>query len=181
MNDTLKSFFSFWREVIEVVVLALLIVVPIRYFLFQPFVIDGASMEPNFYDGDYLIVDQISYRFRTPERGEVIIFYAPTDPSRRFIKRVIGLPGETISTNDNQIQITDVTGETFILEEDYLPNFGTVRSFSVVLEEEQYFVVGDNRDRSYDSRFWGYLPAENIIGRAVIRLWPLTRMEIINP
>lgn len=181
MNDSLKSFLSFWWEVIEVVILALLIVIPIRYFLFQPFVIDGASMEPNFYDGDYLIVDQISYRFRTPERGEVIIFYAPTDPSRRFIKRIIGLPGETLEATDNEIYITDIEGEKFLLEESYLPRLGTGRSFSVTLEEGQYFVVGDNRDRSYDSRFWGSLPAENIIGRAIIRLWPVTRMEIINP
>jgi signal peptidase I len=180
MNDSLKNFFSFWGEVLEVVVLALIIVIPIRYFLFQPFVVDGSSMEPNFYDGDYLIVDQISYRFRSPERGEVIIFYAPTDPSRRFIKRVVGLPGESLETVEGQVEITDQSGELFILDEEYHPWGGMGRSISITLEDHQYFVVGDNRDRSYDSRFWGYLPEENIIGRAIIRLWPLGRINMIN-
>ncbi len=160
--------------------MALLIVIPIRYFLFQPFVVDGSSMEPNFYDGDYLIVDQISYRFRSPERGEVIIFYAPSGLSPRFIKRVIGLPGESLEAVDNQIQITDVRGEKFFLEEQYHPRGGIGRPFSISLEESQYFVIGDNRDRSYDSRFWGYLSSDKIIGRAVLRLWPLTRLEVIK-
>lgn len=181
MKDFLKNFFSFGGEILEVVVLALLIVIPIRYFLFQPFVVDGSSMEPNFYDGDYLIVDQITYRFRSPERGEVIIFYAPTDPSKRFIKRVIGLPGETLETIDGQIQVTDKEGNQFFLDETYHPWGGVGNSFVVTLEESQYFVMGDNRDRSYDSRFWGYLPSDNIIGRAVLRLWPLDRIAQINP
>ncbi len=181
MNDSLKSFFSFWWEVIEVVALALLIVIPIRYFLFQPFVVDGSSMEPGFYDGNYLIVDQITYRFRPPERGEVVIFYAPTDPSRRFIKRVVGLPGESLETVNGQVRVVGADGEEFFLEEKYLSGEAIGRSFSIELKEEQYFVIGDNRDRSYDSRFWGALPVENIIGRAVLRLWPLTQAEIINP
>lgn len=180
MKDSLKSFFSFWWEVIEVIILALLIVVPIRYFLFQPFVVDGSSMEPSFHDGDYLIVDQISYRFRPPERGEVIIFYAPTDTSRRFIKRVVGLPGETLETVDQQIAITSPEGEQFFFEDHYSQT-AVYRNFSITLEEDQYFVLGDNRDRSYDSRFWGYLPAENVIGRAVLRLWPLNSINVINP
>jgi signal peptidase I len=180
MKNSLKSFFSFCWEVVEVVVLALLIVVPIRYFLFQPFVVDGSSMEPSFYDGDYLIVDQISYRFRQPERGEVIIFYAPTDPSRRFIKRVVGLPGEQLEAIDQQIMITTPEGEKFFFE-DYYSQSTVYRSFSVTLEEDQYFVLGDNRDRSYDSRFWGYLPADNVIGRAVLRLWPVNRISKIIP
>lgn len=180
MKNSLKSFFSFCWEVVEVVVLALLIVVPIRYFLFQPFVVDGSSMEPSFYDGDYLIVDQISYRFRQPERGEVIIFYAPTDPSRRFIKRVVGLPGEQLEAIDQQIMITTPEGEQFFFEDHYSQTT-VYRSFSVTLGEDQYFVLGDNRDRSYDSRFWGYLPAENVIGRAVLRLWPINRISKINP
>jgi len=180
MRDSLKSFFSFWWEVIEVIILALLIVVPIRYFLFQPFVVDGSSMEPSFYDGDYLIVDQISYRFRPPERGEVVIFYAPTDPSRRFIKRVVGLPGETLETVDQQILITPVEGDQFFFDDHYSQTTA-YRNFSVALAEDQYFVLGDNRDRSYDSRFWGHLPAENLIGRAVLRLWPLSRINVIKP
>lgn len=181
MNDSLKSFFSFCWEVVEVVVLALLIVIPIRVFLFQPFSVDGSSMEPSFYDGDYLIVDQVSYRFRAPERGEVIVFRPPIDNSRPFIKRIIGLPGESLETVEGSIRVTDREGEEFFLEEDYLSRGGEERSFSVVLGEDQYFTVGDNRSHSYDSRFWGAISRDSIIGRAALRLFPFNRVEIIKP
>ncbi len=181
MKDSFKSFFSFCWEVVEVVILALVIVIPIRLFLFQPFVVDGISMEPSFHDGDYLIVDQISYRFRSPERGEVLIFSPPIDSPRPFIKRVIGLPGETLEAVDGRIQVTRPDGEVFFLEEDYIARGGAERDFSIVLEEGQYYTVGDNRNHSYDSRFWGAVSADSIIGRAAIRLFPLTGIEIIKP
>src|SRR6056297_234592 len=98
----MKEFFS---ELIKTLLMAALIVIPIRTFLFQPFLVRGASMEPNYHQGDYLIVDQLSYRFRKPKRGEVIIFHSPIPPERRFIKRVVGLPGETISLEDGNLYV----------------------------------------------------------------------------
>ncbi len=156
-------------ELLKIAVLALLIVIPIRQFLFQPFVVRGESMEPSFYNDDYLIVDQMSYRFRNPERGEVVVFRYPEDPSKRHIKRVIGLPGESILVEEGRVYV-ESEEEKFILEENYLylPKSKQETSFS--LEEQEYFVMGDNRGASRDSRNWGALPKENIIGRVVFQI-----------
>ncbi|MCG2689829.1 signal peptidase I [Candidatus Parcubacteria bacterium] len=179
----IKSTISFVWEILKLALLALIIVLPIRYFIFQPFVVKGASMEPNFHDGDYLIVDEISYRLRAPERGEVIVFKYPQDLSQRFIKRLIGLPNENIEIKENRIIITTKIGEQFILEEGpYLP-LATTGLFSqnikITLSENEYFVLGDNRSHSFDSRGWGSLPKEDIIGRALFRPWPLVDFGLI--
>jgi signal peptidase I len=116
----MKGVFLFIFEVIKIVVLALLIVIPIRYFIFQPFIIKGNSMEPNFHQGDYLIVDEISYRFKEPQRGDVIVFRYPQDTSQRFIKRIIGLPGETVTMNEGNITISKGIEERILNESDYL-------------------------------------------------------------
>ncbi len=170
----MKSFFVFLWEVAKIVIVALLIVVPIRYFIFQPFFVKGQSMEPNFSDGDYLIVDEISYRFREPERGEVIIFKYPKNPSQNYIKRIIGLPGEKIEIEEGKILIYNNKEEEIMLDEsNYLSSLIlTLGAFNVELSENEYFVLGDNRTASFDSRQWGLLPRENIIGRALVRAWP---------
>ena len=113
----MKPVFSFILEVVKLVVLALAIVIPIRYFLFQPFFVKGQSMEPNFENGDYLIIDELSYRFRVPERGEVIVFKYPNDPSQRYIKRVIGLPGETIEIKEGKVIIHQQDSSVKVLDE----------------------------------------------------------------
>lgn len=174
MSSAIQNAGEFVWEVVKIVVLALAIVLPIRYFLFQPFVIQGSSMEPNFYEADYLIVDELSYRFREPYRGEVVVFKYPLDTSKRFIKRIVGLPGETVEIKDGQVIITDVLGNTQVLDEPYIPAGSKAPDASPSkLGQGEYFVLGDNRLYSSDSQDWGELPQKNIIGRVELRLWPL--------
>lgn len=176
----MKSTLSFLFEIIKIVLLALVIVIPIRYFVFQPFIVKGLSMTPAFHDGDYLIVDQISYRFKTPQRGEVIVFKYPKDPSQRFIKRIVGLPQEKIELRNEQIIITDKFGETIVLDEsNYLLSQGWFEEMEVNLGEGEYFILGDNRDHSFDSRRWGPLSKEYIVGRVLLRAWPPKAMAYI--
>ncbi len=171
----MKKFFSFIFEILKVVILAVIIVLPIRYFIFQPFFVQGISMEPNFQDGDYLIIDEITYRFREPERGEVIVFKYPKNPSQRYIKRIIGLPGETVEIKDKKVVIFDGTENRVLDELGYLSDsLLTKGNIRVSLEENEYFVLGDNRDFSSDSRRWGPLPRSNITGRVYLRAWPFT-------
>jgi len=171
----MKKFLSFIWEITKIVVIALVIVVPIRYFLFQPFFVRGQSMEPNFENGDYLIIDELSYRFRAPERGEVVVFKYPQNLSQRYIKRIIGLPGETIEIKDGQVIIYREDSKAEVLDESsYLPSYiQTIGDLQVSLNENEYFVLGDNRSVSSDSRRWGSLPREDIIGRVYFRAWPL--------
>lgn len=171
----MKSFLLFLLEVGKIVLLALLIVIPIRYFIFQPFFVRGQSMEPNFQDSDYLIIDELSYRLRDPLRGEVIVFKYPNDPSQRYIKRIIGLPGETLEIGDGKVVIFNEGGGSILDESAYLdPSVFTAGSMQLTLDQNEYFVLGDNRAVSADSRRWGTLPKENIIGRAWIKAWPVT-------
>jgi len=176
----MKKFFTFVWEVAKIVIIAAVIVVPIRYFLFQPFFVRGQSMDPNFENGDYLIIDEITYRFKAPQRGEVIVFRSPQNPSQRFIKRIIGLPGETIEIRDGEI-IIHKDGQYQVLDEsNYLTDLLTGGNIQITLAEDEYFVLGDNRSFSFDSRRFGVLPEENIIGRVVLRAWPFvdaTRFE----
>jgi len=180
MSSALQNAGEFIWEVAKIVILALAIVLPIRYFLFQPFVIQGSSMEPNFYEADYLIVDELSYRFREPERGEVVVFKYPLDASKRFIKRIIGLPGETVEISGGQVIIT--AGEkSWTLDEAYIPAGSKAPDMPpATLSSGEYFVLGDNRPYSSDSQDWGELPQRNIIGRVEVRLWPpnsITRIQ----
>lgn len=161
-----KTFSLFW-EALKIVIIAFIIVMPIRWFLFQPFLVKGISMEPNFRHNDYLIIDMISYRFREPERGEVIVFKKA--PFQKLIKRIVGLPGETVKIRDGKVLINYL-----VLDElEYLyPQTKTPGNLEITLEENKYFVLGDNRKASSDSRRWGPLDREKIIGRVAIRLWP---------
>lgn len=165
------------RELVTFVLLALLIVVPFRLFIAQPFVVQGASMYPTFETGQYIIIDQLSYRFGEPERGDVITFKYPEDPSVFFIKRIIGLPGEKITVDGDVVTITQPGVGTFVLTEPYAnfdgPSFGRQ---TYELGEDEYFVMGDNRPKSSDSRLWGPLPEENIMGKAFFRLLPPTEI-----
>src|SRR3990172_2097128 len=169
----MKNTLNFLWEVFKIVVLALLIVIPIRYFVFQPFFVKGQSMEPNFENGDYLIIDEISYRVREPHRGEVIVFKYPQNTSQRYIKRIIGLPNETVEIKEGYIQIIKQGQTKEILDESkYLPNYiQTAGDLTVTLGDNEYFVLGDNRPISSDSRRWGILPEPDIIGRVFVRAW----------
>ncbi len=176
----MKKFFIFIWEIAKIAVIAALIVIPIRYFLFQPFFVKGQSMDPNFENGDYLIVDEISYRFSDPERGEVIVFKYPEDPSHRFIKRIVGLPGETVEIKDGKVIIYKDGTSQVLNESEYLSDLVTAGDFQITLGENEYFVLGDNRSFSFDSRKFGVLPRDKIIGRVIFRAWPfaaLTKFE----
>ena len=185
MSSPIKGAAEFAWEVAKIVILAFVIVIPIRLFLFQPFVIQGSSMEPNFHNADYLIVDELSYRFQQPERGQVIVFKYPLDTSKRFIKRVIGLPGETVEVKDGHVAITEVDGKKMILDETYLPAGLQTEAIGmgsgpIKLGTGEYFVLGDNRPYSSDSRVWGDVPQNDIIGKVELRLWPLNEIAKIE-
>lgn len=167
-------------EFIKIIVIAILIVLPVRYFLFQPFIVKGESMVPTFQSGDYLIVDEISYRIKSPERGDVVVFKYPLDTTQRFIKRIIGLPGETVQIKNGKVWISQNGSEFEQLDESYLPGTITDGSTQVTLKENQYFVLGDNRFYSYDSRRWGTLPREDIVGKAALRLFPVSQFSVIS-
>jgi len=172
---------NFFKEVLKFALLALIIVVPIRLYIAQPYIVAGASMKPNFATGNYLIIDQLSYRFENPKRGDVIVFRFPGDTSTFFIKRIIGLPGETITLEGTQVIIENpALLKSFILDEPYLAVENLGKDFLTrELGENEYFMLGDNRKASSDSRLWGALPAELIVGRALIRLFPITEITIL--
>jgi signal peptidase I len=169
---------NFFLEILKFGLTAVIIVLPIRLFIAQPFIVSGSSMEPTFHDKQYLIVDEISYRFDNPERGDVIVFRYPADESRYLIKRIIGLPGETVAIEGNQITVTTREGERVELDEPYVVNEGNGNSLTLVLNDDQYFVLGDNRPASSDSRIWGPLEEHEIVGRAFLRLLPLSDIDL---
>ncbi len=162
-------------EVIKVVLISLAIIVPIRLFLVQPFYVEGASMEPNFYDKEYLIINEISYRFDQPQRGEVVIFKSPTDDRVYYIKRVIALPGEAIEMRAGQVYINNQE-----LKESYIAKFSNDDYAQVTLKEDQYYLLGDNRTNSHDSRKFGPVAQERIIGKVWLRGWPIDRIDTFN-
>ncbi len=171
---------SFLFELIKVIVLAGVTIALIRYFLFKPFYVKGASMEPNFLDHEYLIVDELSYRLRVPQRGEVIVFKYPNNQQEYFLKRIIGLPGERVKVADGHVTIYNIGNpEGVVLNESYLPkDLQTGGDNQVVtLGSDDYFVLGDNRPNSFDSRRFGSIKKDLIIGRAFFRGWPFTRIE----
>lgn len=171
---------GFFMELLRFGLLALVIVMPIRWYVAQPFIVSGASMEETFAHGEYLIVDQLSYRFDEPERGDVVIFKYPEDPSKYFIKRIIGLPGDTVRIAGDTVTITNpLYPEGITLEEPYVDHMRDSAPFSQTLGDAEYFVMGDNRDASSDSRIWGTLPRENIVGRAYLRLFPFSRAALL--
>ncbi|MCX6723842.1 MAG: signal peptidase I [Candidatus Staskawiczbacteria bacterium] len=192
-TEMTQKYIPFIWEFAKIAIIAFIIVAPIRYFLFQPFIVKGESMTPNLQDGNYLIIDEISYRFAEPQRGDVIVFNAgfiPGYAGQRFVKRLIGLPGETIEITNGAVQITK-DGKTTILSEKYLPDslktYGSSNGYNlslsperVTLKSDQYFVLGDNRNGSYDSRMWGVVMKQNIIGKASLRLLPINSLSEIS-
>lgn len=170
---------AFFKDLLKYALTAVVIVVPIRVWVAQPFVVNGSSMDDTFKDGQYLIVDELTYRFREPERGEVLIFRYPKEPSKYFIKRLIGLPGETVVVKDDSVTIKNAQYPAGIrLTEPYAQS-RTFGSVTVTLEADEYFVMGDNRVVSSDSRVWGPLPKDDLIGRPIARLTPFKAMGVL--
>lgn len=168
------------REWVQVIIIALIISLPIRFFIAEPFVVNGASMDPTFSTGQFLIVDRLTYRFEQPKRGDVIIFEYPNDPSVYYIKRVIGLPGETVNIKDGKVFISTGSSTPVELDDSYIaPVHASHDNFNMTLGSTQYFVMGDNRAQSSDSRAWGPLDTRFIVGRPIVRLLPLNTLSIL--
>jgi signal peptidase I len=174
---------SFLWELARVVIIAFIIMLVFRFFVAEPFIVSGASMVPNFHNKEYLIISKIQYRFHEPERGDVVVFKYPKDPSQYFIKRIIGLPGEKVQLQEGRLRIFNANHpEGFVLQEPYLPagtqTLGHEGTFT--LEKDEFYVLGDNRDQSSDSRVWGVLPKYDLVGRAWLRVFPLPQFGIID-
>ena len=164
----MKQFILPFLEIFEILAVVLISIYIIYGFIAQPFLVQGASMEPNFSSGDYILIDEATYRFREPTRGEVIVFKNPNDTSEFFIKRIVGLPGEEIIINDSDVVID---GER--IDEAYLEEVVNVKGqYIFQLDEDEFFVMGDNRPQSFDSRSWGPLDDDFIVGVVRLRLWP---------
>ncbi len=166
------------KDLFVLALLIVVIVIPLRLFVISPFVVDGESMHPTFENLNYLIIDEISYRFEAPQRGDVIVFRYPLDPSVFYIKRIIGLPGETVSITHGIVTITEPSGTSFSLNEPYVSSEDATYDTKVTLNPGNYFVMGDNRPNSSDSRVWGQLPGKEIIGRVALRLLPLSQIGL---
>jgi len=171
-----RSSGRFMREVLESVIIAVLLAVLIKVFLFQNFIIPSESMVPTLQIGDTIYINKLTYKFSDPQRGDVIVFKYPVDPKRDFVKRVIGLPGETVQVKNSKVLV-----DAKEIDQPYLPQglkYGDYGPFKIPRGE--YFVMGDNRSNSSDSRVWGTLPRENILGKAMFIYWPVKRIMILQ-
>jgi signal peptidase I len=175
-QESLRAqFFEFFRFILT----ALVIIIPIRVFIAQPFIVSGSSMVPTFMDKDYLIVDQISYRLSDPQRNDVIVMRYPIDPSQFFIKRIVGLPGETITLQSGKVYVKELdSSEALLLDESYLTHTTANDNLTVTLASDEFFVLGDNRPASSDSRTWGVLPEDKIVGKPFVRLFPANELTL---
>ena len=169
---------SFW-DILRFAVLALAIVIPIRLFVAQPFIVSGSSMYPTFHNGEYLIIDELSYRLGEPKRNDVVVFRYPKDTKKFFIKRIIGLPNETLEMKEGAVTIyNEEHKDGFRLAEPFVKN--TSKSDArTTLKGDEYFVMGDNRNASSDSRYWGAVERHLLVGRALLRLWPIQGLSFL--
>ncbi len=166
---------------IKTIIIAVIIALPIRWFIAEPFMVSGPSMYPTFHTGEFLIVDRIEYKFHEPKRGDVIVFRYPNNPSTYYIKRIMGLPNETVSITEGKLEITDKDGKKISIDEPFVNQANmTHEDLNATLNGHEYFVMGDNRLNSSDSRTWGNLDEKFIIGKALIRLFPFTKINV-NP
>lgn len=175
-----KKIGIFFWEIAKVVILAGITVFFVRHFIFKPFYVKGQSMEPSFSEHDYLIVDQVSYRLREPKRGEVVVFHPPTGTKDYYLKRIVGLPNERVRIENGKVIVCKLSCE--VLDEKYIDdtNFGKNSNYSITLGEDQYFVLGDNRDNSSDSRIFGPVDREAIVGKIWVRGYPLNRISVFD-
>ncbi len=178
-----ESFKTFIWETIKIIIISLIIILPVRHYLIQPFYVKGQSMEPNFHDNEYLIIDEISYRFNQPARGEIVVLRYPQNPSEYYIKRIIGLPGERLVIDGGRVKIynQEKPGGFILDESSYLADgVFTAGNVDLILKDDEYYVLGDNRESSKDSRYFGPLKREFIIGRTWLRGWPISRFKVFK-
>lgn len=165
----------FW-ELVRFVFMALAIVIPIRIFIIEPFVVSGTSMVPTFENGDYLIVDKLSYELGSPKRDDVAIFRYPGDPTKFFIKRIIGLPNEIVDIKGNDVAIIKADKTSFKIDQPFVKNKANNETH-FELKSDEYFVMGDNRSASSDSRSWGAVKINLLTGKAFLRLLPINKID----
>jgi signal peptidase I len=160
-------------EFLKTVAIIIIIAFFVRFYLVQPFVVEGSSMEPNFHNAEYLLVNKLSYRMAKPQRGDVIVFHPPNFPSSNYIKRVIAIPGDKIEITNGEIKVNgSKLDEPYIPSEKTLVRNSEAANLSDTMGDDEYFVLGDNREHSSDSREWGHVPMANIIGRAWLVVFP---------
>ena len=181
MTDLFKKIGSFFLDTIETVVIALAIFVVIYLFLIQPHQVKGSSMFPNFIDGEYILTDKISYRFKKPERGDVVVFKAPKDHEVDYIKRIIGLPRDTVRFDNSKVYINGSQLQEKYLPSEYVTNPGAFMAIGdeVTVPDNQFFVMGDNRNHSSDSREWGFVKTDEFIGKSWFRYWPISQIGFV--
>jgi signal peptidase I len=176
----LKSSLSVVWFFAKFAIAAIFIVLPVRFFVAQPFLVSGDSMEPTFQDTDYLVIDKLSYDIHAPQRGDIVVVGYPFDPTIYLIKRVVGLPGETVTFTNSKVTILSPDGSVMILNEPYVvPSKKEQPTSITTLADDEYFVLGDNREQSSDSRDWGPLQKRFIIGRVFMRLFPFNEIQIL--
>ncbi|MBI2630738.1 signal peptidase I [Candidatus Nomurabacteria bacterium] len=169
---------SFW-ELVRFGIIALLVVVSIRILVAEPFIVSGSSMVPTFENGDYLIVDKISYKLTDPKRDDIVVFRYPRDTTKFFIKRIIGLPNETVDIKGAKITITNSDYKNgFVLDQPFIKSPSN-NNIHFELKDDEYFVMGDNRNASSDSRYWGAVNKNLLSGRAFLRLLPIDKIEAL--
>ncbi len=170
---------SFWSEIVTFLIIAVCIVLPFRIFIAEPYIVSGTSMYPTFNTGHYLIVDKISYRLHAPKRFDVVVMIFPKDESKDFIKRVIGLPGETVKIVNGKVTIINAANpDGMLLDDSFVTYPKNDDNQTTTLKDDEYFVMGDNRAGSYDSRYWGPLPKKDIVGYPILRLYPFSQISI---
>src|SRR2546429_3207436 len=171
VEQNFEKRYRFVREIMETIVLTVLMFVIINLAV-QNYDIDGPSMEPTLHNQERIMVDKVSYLFHAPSRGDVIVFIAPKNPSLNYVKRIIAIPGDVVTVDDTTVKVDGVT-----LKEPYVDPERQGNPYEPidnhVLPANNYFVMGDDRANSSDSRDWGFVPRENIIGRAALVYWPL--------
>lgn len=182
--NLIKSVIKFVMEILETIVFIGSLFIVVYLFIMQPNQVKGASMEPTFQSGDYIFTSKITYKFRPIKRGDVIVFKSPKNPDIDYIKRIIALPGDTLLVDNGTVYVNNnQVNENYISEQTNLWNGGYIREGeSVTIPEEDIFVMGDNRPRSSDSREFGPIPIDNVIGNVFYRYFPSSKMGIIkNP
>lgn len=183
MFEGLKSIFGVVWEFVEAVVFALMIFFVCYLLLFQPNQVKGHSMEPTFHDGEYILTDKISYRLGTPQRGDVVVFSSPMDAEVDFIKRIIGLPGETVKISAGKVYINDkILDESIYLDPSVYtgPESYLSENKELIIPSGYFFVLGDNRMQSSDSRDFGPVQPSKFVGKVFFRYWPVNRFGRIE-
>lgn len=181
LNRITKQIINFFMDFLETIVVSLSIFVVVYLFLIQPHEVKGSSMEPNFQNNEYILTDKISYRFNNPKRGEVVIFKAPNNPDVDYIKRIIGLPGDKVKVEKSYVYLNNQKLNEYYLKDltALFPGSFMIEGINITVEDGKYFVMGDNRSHSSDSREFGLIEKSSIIGKAVLKYWPIPEFGLV--